>query len=226
MSRSSVAALTEPALGWPGWAHLRYCAQVELLLMALFASVYAATDWIAGLHEYRVRIHFDWELGIPLIAPLSVVYMSMNLMWPLAPFVIRTAESVRMTAVTIAFGILISGCIFVIVPATTAYPRPDPATLGIWAGWFEVACAVNLSYNAFPSLHVMLSAVMADALGRGKSVSARVFFTGWAIAVMASTVLAQQHHVIDVAGGLVVFLVSRSLAAARLGSLRLGSDEG
>ncbi len=68
-------------------------------------------------------------------------------------------------------------------------------------------------YNAFPSLHVAISAVCA--LGY-LSIKSKLFkwMATWTILIIASTVLTKQHYFLDIVGG--IFLAAGSFYIAKM----------
>lgn len=211
MNTSTKNQTYDKVIDWPGWDHLRYCYLIELLVLLLFVIVYGGTDYLIGLHDYRVRIHFDWELEIPLIVWISTIYMSINFVWPIAPLIIRRREEVQFLVRVIVISIIISGIIFLIVPAAPAYKEPLLEEIYGWEFWYKSASAVNLTYNSFPSLHVALVLALTNSLIRNKNPMFKIICWIWAFFVAISTVLAHQHHVIDIFGGIIVFWVASKL---------------
>ena len=50
----------------------------------VFAVVFAGTDYITGLHSFRVHIHLVFEPRIPFVPALASLYLSMGVMFALA----------------------------------------------------------------------------------------------------------------------------------------------
>jgi len=71
-------------------------------------------------------------------------------------------------------------------------------------------------YNAFPSLHVAISAICALGYWRAKS---RLFqpMLFWIILIIFSTVLTKQHYFLDVAAGIVLAIFSFNISSSLLG---------
>src|SRR5215831_8107442 len=79
----------ERFLGWPGWRHLRFAVLVSLIGTIWFVIVYAGCDAITAHRAARVRVHLDAELRIPFIPETVLVYSSIYLLFPGAPFILR-----------------------------------------------------------------------------------------------------------------------------------------
>ena len=81
-------------------------------------------DRVLRLHHYRVRVHLDEELRIPLVPQAVLGYMSIYpLLWAPA-FILRTRRELRALALTLAAVIFIAGIFFVLVPVEAAFPPP------------------------------------------------------------------------------------------------------
>ena len=77
--------------GWPGGSNLAY-AYVVLgpPVFAWFVLVYAGCDHLTGLHDYRVPLHFAFELAIPFVPAMVLLYNSLHLAYSITPFILRT----------------------------------------------------------------------------------------------------------------------------------------
>ena len=166
---------------------------------ALFAAVYGTTNWITSLHAWRVPVHMQFELAIPLVPAAAWVYMSVNLLMAVLPFVLRTAEELDAFLAELRRMLAVAAVFFLLVPAETAYA---PAHLtGASATLLTFADRINLDHNLLPSLHVALAAASARVMAARLGVAGTFFVWLWALAIAASTLLTHQHHVLDVAGG-------------------------
>ena len=63
----------------------------------LFRSRLAYGEWAA-----RVRVHLDAELGIPFIAVWILVYRSIDIMFLMSPFILRTRPEIRGLTLTLS----------------------------------------------------------------------------------------------------------------------------
>ena len=98
---------------------------------------------------------------------------------------------------------VLAGLVFVLWPAKLGFARvlPDDA---FYARLFAGLFALDRPHNLVPSLHVTYSAAIALALMRAVPLGGRVALSVWLLAICASTVLVRQHHMLDVATGLVL----------------------
>jgi membrane-associated phospholipid phosphatase len=212
------AARRDPFVAWPGWPHLRTTALLSLANTLWFLAVYGGMDALTARRSLRVPIHCAAELRIPFIPAMTAFYMSLYLMFALAPFVLRTRREIRAFILTLAVAILCGGVGFLLIPAELAFAPPREADLGAWAGLFHLADTLNLTYNLVPSLHVTFAAVCASVLGAHASTAGKVLLWTWAVLIAASTVLIHQHYLLDVATGWMLAVVAVRFVYRRLAS--------
>lgn len=190
-----------PFLGWPGWGVFAEALVLAAAQTLWWLAVYAGADWLTGLRADRVRIHFDAELDIPYVPAFLLVYRSIDLMFLLAPFVLRTRAELRGLALTLAVVTAIAGVGFLLAPAEAAYL---PESHGIWAPLHAWNRHIVLTYNMAPSLHVALSVVTLSEYGLPCGKVGRGLLAAWAMAIALSTLLTHMHHVLDVVTGLLL----------------------
>jgi membrane-associated phospholipid phosphatase len=208
----------QPFLGWPGWAHLRYAALLSLANAFWFVLVYGGMDSLTARRSFRVPVHFPAELAIPFVPAMTLFYMSIYLLFWMAPFVLRTRREFRALVITLAFAIFCGGIGFLLFPADLAFAPPREEELGIWAAMFNFADKLNLTYNLLPSLHVAFAVICVAIFSARTPVAGKVLLWFWAAMVAASTVLVHQHHLLDVATGWLLALVCVRSIFGRCGS--------
>jgi membrane-associated phospholipid phosphatase len=204
----------EPFLAWPGRAHLREAALLALANTLWFLVIYGGADLLTAHRTLRVPVHLAAELAIPLVPWMTVAYMSIYPLFVMAPFVLRTRREFRAAVATLAGVILIGGICFLLIPAQLAFAPPRPGELGAWAGLYDFADRLNLTYNLVPSLHVAFAVACVAMFARRAPRPLQPLLWAWALLIAASTVLTHQHHILDavtgwllgVAGVRVVFL--------------------
>lgn len=192
----------EPFFAWPGWSHVGYFVGCGMVVGAWFALVYGGCDWITAHRTLRVPVHVAWELQIPFVPWMAPVYLSMNALFLLAPFILRTRAQLRAMTQSLLLVTGIAGVFFLLLPAECAFPPHGDA--GIWAGVFGLADGINLTYNLAPSLHVTFAVLCAGIFAQRARAAGKVALWSWAGAIALSTVLTHQHHVVDVLGGLLL----------------------
>jgi membrane-associated phospholipid phosphatase len=218
IARPKAMERAEPYLAWPGWAHLRYALLLSLANTLWFVLVYAGMDSLTARRSFRVPVHFPAELAIPFVPAMTLFYMSIYLLFWMAPFVLRTRREFRALVITMAVAIFCGGIGFLLFPADLAFAPPREEELGIWAAMFHFADKLNLTYNLLPSLHVAFAVICVAIFSARTPVAGKVLLWFWATMVAASTVLIHQHHLLDVATGWLLALVcARSIFGRYVG---------
>jgi membrane-associated phospholipid phosphatase len=185
-------------------------AKTAVSLSLLFVMVYGSTNWIAAKRpsEDVGLWYFAWELtAIPYVPLLIVPYMSIDLLFFAAPFLCRDERELRVFANRVVFTTLVAAAFFLLLPLKLAWPKRPPV-----AGWFgefvERCCTVpimmELPHNLFPALHIALAMILADIYGRHTRGITRVLSYIWFSLIGLSTMLTWQHHLVDIAGGVVL----------------------
>src|SRR5262249_38304450 len=92
-------AVVDPPMtpGPPFWnrptlGHLWHAALLGVACTVWFGLVYGGADWLTHQHRYRVRLHTNVELAVPLVPAAVVGYMSLYPLFWIAPFVLRTGR--------------------------------------------------------------------------------------------------------------------------------------
>ena len=185
---------------WPSRAHWRHFALLYGLLTILFVVVFGGADWITRHHSVRIHAFWAFELSIPLVPWMVVPYMTMYVVFLLAPFLLPKRELNRL-GFALAQVILVSGVAFLALPAELGFP-PATAPGSVWGPWLRLADRLNLDFDLIPSLHVALFTTCAGVYAARVAPWARALLGLWLVLVTASTVLTHQHHLIDAATGL------------------------
>jgi membrane-associated phospholipid phosphatase len=203
----------QPLFAWPGARHLGEMAILSAAVLLLFVIVYGGADWVTGFRN-RHHAHLPMELQIPFVPAAVIGYMSLYGLFAIAPFILRTKRELRALAATLATAIVVGGICFLLFPAELAFP--EPTKLGEWQKLYAVADQINLHYNLVPSLHVALAIICVDLFARRAVLMGALVFWLWGAAVCASTVFLHQHHLVDVAAGLVLALAVNRVVYPRL----------
>jgi protein-tyrosine phosphatase/membrane-associated phospholipid phosphatase len=182
-------------------------ARTSVLLSLLFLVVYGSTNWFTA---QRPDVHVGtWLLACELTAipfvPLFIVpYMSLDLLFFLAPFLCRDDRELRVFAQRVGFSILVAAAFFLVLPLKLAWPE-RPHIDGWFGGFLEQSCTapflMEYPHNLFPALHITLSIILADIYARHLRGIVKVLLSIWFTLIALSTVLTWQHHLIDIAGG-------------------------
>lgn len=208
----ATAITGETADGWvwrPARADVLRSLAWAWLLTLLFVAVYGYCNWVTVTRASRWRLWFDWELAIPFVPWMVWPYLSLFVSFFLPMFALR-ARALDTLCRRLALAVIISGAVFLQMPAEWGYERP--AVAPNWA--FALIFAFDLPHNLVPSLHVSWGAIILWSLRKVSSGLVQRLCEAWFVVLCASVLLIHQHHVIDVAGGIlvarVVFFVVRA----------------
>jgi hypothetical protein len=169
------------------------------VLTILFFSVYGYCNWAAAASAARWRLWFDWERDIPFIAWMVWPYFSLFASFFLPMFALRR-QALDILCRRLALTVAVSGAIFLMFPAELAFVRPvDPPNPG-----FALIYAWDLPHNLAPSLHISWAATILWSLRMVSPPLIRRLLETWFVVLCAAVLLTHQHHVIDVAGGILV----------------------
>jgi membrane-associated phospholipid phosphatase len=149
-----------------------------------------------------VTLQTTVDKAIPLY-PIWVVPYLLALPWWLAGLLwaaIRMQGRLyRAFVIATAFAILVGTLIYIFFP--TYEPRPSITPTG-WAGDLLLRVYQNdRPYNAFPSSHTYLTALISFFFWRWKPRLA-LLWLGILVVVLLSTLFTWQHSLLDLAGGL------------------------
>jgi membrane-associated phospholipid phosphatase len=182
--------------------NLRAYAAYAGALLLLFVVVYTGTNWISAQRGESYRIFTDWELALPFMPGLIVVYFSIGIALCLPLFGLEHHE-LRPFAMAFALATGIAGVCFLLFPARAGFER-----LPLVHGYeliFKMLYAFDLPYNTVPSLHVTYSTLTVLAVRRNvRHRLARIGLALWLAAMLLTVVLVRQHHVVDVVTGVVL----------------------
>jgi membrane-associated phospholipid phosphatase len=187
-------------------ASLKLTIPLSYLFSKIFFSVYGGASLLARIRGARPDFHFDWELRLPFIPWLAIVYLSVPLLLLLTPFILRTWRSFTPFFLTLTAETLVAGVFFLLLPMVQAYPAREAHGFG--GAIFHLADRLNLDYNEFPSLHIAFTVTAAIVFGRRCGPLGRTLFALWAVVVAVSTLFLHEHHLLDLAAGATLGLVS------------------
>ena len=180
---------------WVGWG---------AVVLVWFIVIYGGCNWLTAQRTTRVRLDFEFERSIPVVPAMAYVYLSLTpLMW-CSGWVLTDPREWRALAFTMMAAITLGGIGFLILPADLAYPPLHESLPVQWHGLFAFVRWLVGDHNLFPSLHVALAWICMSAYCREGPVRLQPVWIVWSGVIIAATVLAHQHHLVDVVGGMVV----------------------
>jgi len=172
-----------------------------------FFGVYPTMNWVTSLRGRPLHLYVPAELSIPFLPQFVWAYLSMYLLFLLPVFLVPVGAMPALGKQLIV-GSLISGLLFLVIPAELGFVRQVPGGAP-YAAIFARVFSVDRPYNLVPSLHVIFSAAIALACAAFARPAVRVLLLAWLVVIVASTVLVHQHHLLDVAAALAIVVVLR-----------------
>ena len=165
--------------------------------------IYFPANSYAAKQTELYRIYANWELAIPLVPWMVLVYISYLGVFIVLAFVIKTTDAYKALGYSLLVTLAVSGAIFVLFPGHLGYSRTD--NVPMYGSLFRFLFSIDLPYNLFPSLHVSFAGLCVLAMIH--QTDHRWFhrlLKIWFACVCASVVLTHQHHLFDVASALLL----------------------
>lgn len=195
----------------------RFLRQALILIAMMLASLglYLTVEWTRG-RDATIVTQIEWDRYIPLRIEWVWVYMIPYLIGPgfvgiLSPATFRWY--IRRGIILV----VVSCMIFAVLPTKTVRPTVGDLGPGLTADLYRNMIEVDgPAANAAPSLHVSLTCLLFWALYRDFRRWWPIALAGVAV-VWLSTLLTHQHHIIDVATGILL-----ACLVARIGNGKRG----
>lgn len=186
----------------------------------IFAILYSLTNSYAQTLFYDIQfselnsINSVWpkkiynlttpiDAAIPFM-PLMIVPYSWSIMLFCASFfMVKTPAQLSLLTRKLILATLFACLIFYVFPAKFTVERPT--VLG-WARYgYQFLHITDKPFNQFPSLHVTYAVLLGTSLWQlSKSALYRLALCCICSLIIVSTVLTYQHHLLDIAGGLLL----------------------
>jgi 1-acyl-sn-glycerol-3-phosphate acyltransferase len=174
-------------------------------LALLFIGIYGGCNWITAQRSDVGVLYFEWERLIPFWPLMIVPYLSIDAFFLAAPFLCRDREELGVFSRRISAAIFVAGLCFTLFPLRFGFERP---AVDGWLGvLFEGFTSLDRPFNLFPSLHITLAVILAETYARHTRGLTRIAVLAWFALIGLSTILTFQHHVIDLAGGLLLAVI-------------------
>jgi membrane-associated phospholipid phosphatase len=195
-----------PCIGVPTLSRFRKLA----LNWVVFSLCYPLANHLAQQAQVRRSFALAADAAVPFLPWMIVPYASLSLVFTLVFFLVRTCEELRIVSRRLLLATVAGSLVFALAPARFSLARPIP-TEALPATLFRWLDLIDQPYNQMPSLHVAYSVILWLALHPLYRGGARVALGIWLALVSAGTVLTWQHHLIDVAAGMVLAVASALL---------------
>lgn len=173
-----------------------------------FLPIYFGAGYLAARADRSFGLYWAWEREIPFVPWMIWPYLSLFVLFQLPLFQMSAGQIAALSRQSTAT-LLAAGAFFLLVPTHAGFaPAAVPA---FYRSLFELLAALDTPHNLAPSLHVAFSALIL--LGCASRTSSRLAwcYRGWLLLLSLSTLLVHQHHLFDVASGLLLALVMRRL---------------
>lgn len=177
----------------------------SIWLSVLFLVVYSSSNWLTTLRSDVGTWAYDWEVWIPFVPAMIIPYMSIDLFFVVAPFILVDQRARVVFGRRIALTILIAALCYLMFPLVLVMDRPRVEG---WLGLiFNPFVSMDKPHNLLPSLHIALGVLLAECYLRRSTGWWRIGLAGWFTLICLSTLLTWQHQVVDLAGGVLLALV-------------------
>lgn len=184
----------------PHREELRLYLCLVVALSSLFILVYGGLNELTAWRPNRLRLYAAWELGIPLVPWMVLIYFSIFPVFLLPLFYLDTAQ-MKGLAKAMGWATIAAGVSFLLFPAELGFARPSQ--LPAFAGVFQVIYWLDRPHNLVPSLHICYSAQCLWWLARFCP-AWRWPAALWLLLLSLSVLLVHQHHLLDVVSALPV----------------------
>lgn len=186
---------------WPTRDILLLYLGLGLLLDLLFVLVYGGSNWLNSTRQDHFALYASWELRIPMLPAMVYVYLSISLFFLLPLFSLKR-DRMLLLAKRMAAAIVIAGLLFNLIPTVSGFERD--VALEQAHPLFKLLYLLDRPHNLFPSLHVALSTILLAMVLPTASASWRLLLTAWWLLLCFSVLFVHQHHLLDIAGGLLL----------------------
>ena len=197
----------------------------------IFAILYSLTNLYAQTLLYDIQfselssINSVWpkkvynlatpiDVAIPFIPPMIVPYSWSIMLFCAGFFMVKTPAQLFLLTRKLILATLFACFIFYVFPAKFTFERP--IVLGWMRYGYQFLHITDKPFNQFPSLHVAYAVLLGTSLWQlSKSTLYRLALCCICSLIIVSTVLTYQHHLLDIAGGLLlaalVFIMSNNV---------------
>ncbi len=196
----------KPFIDLPRGVNAGVLASLAIIFFILFIFFYGGASALSSNIPWRFEVTLPFENYIPFMPEAALVYLSLNVLLGLAPFVLRDWREFFPLFATLVAEMIVSTVFFLVLPIYTTFPERHAE--GLAGVVFGIADFLNLEGNFFPSLHVAFAFSSAFAFAPKVQLPGRIALFGWVIAIALSTTLIHEHHILDVIAGLLLALLA------------------
>ena len=171
-------------------------------VMGMWALGYCLPNALNTLRPCTMAWAASWEASLPYFGWMVIPYLSMKVLYALAPFYCGTRAELRTLVRRLAAVISVAAFFFVLYPTRLPESKPDPVTA--LDRLFYRLLNLDFPNNCFPSLHVAFAIILASVYMRPFVGWRRWGVGSWFALIALSTVLARQHFVLDASAGVLL----------------------
>lgn len=189
----------------PNFVRLRAIIIYGVIATIAFTLIYGLCNDAASKAEDYYHLYTQFELSIPLIPWMIYPYLSLNLLFVVAAFVLRSEKSIKAFCLSLSISAVLAGIVFYFFPGQLGFVREVPAGYeALYNGMF----AIDHPHNLFPSLHVTYSSLSIwSMVEQTKSKVFHRILWIWLLVISFSVVLVHQHHLFDIFTGWILAYV-------------------
>ena len=178
--------------------------------LAFCSGLYLSTNRITSGLENTSQMFLQWELEIPLIPCFIILYTSFCLLLVMSFLSCPTRQELKNLSCQMILSSVIACSCFLILPGELGYMRKESA--GLFQPIYDLLFVLDNPTNLFPSLHIALSYIaLFSSLAQTKWFIWKTGLVLWFFGICASVVLVHQHHLFDIATGLVLGVFVRRM---------------
>jgi len=198
----------QPWLRMPDRPTLKTVLGWYLIIDLLFVTIYGGINWITHQRTDLLGLYLRTELAVPLVPEAIWIYFSLFILF-LLPIFVLPGERVREEARAAIVGLIIAAAIWLLLPARLGFERVLP--LG-YEDVYGLVFALDQPHNLVPSLHVVFSTLVVLACVETAPRPQRLVLWCWLGSISLSTLLTHQHHLLDLATGVLLAFFCRTVA--------------
>jgi membrane-associated phospholipid phosphatase len=184
--------------------NLKLYLYLGFLITVLFVVIYGGSNWFNSDRTHYFQLYFPWEIRIPFIPAMILVYLSLQLLF-LLPLLHCDRADLLLLAKRMAAAIPVAGIMFILLPTQLGFAHQDTAS--VYRPLYDMLYTLDRPHNLFPSLHVTLSTLVVASLLRQIRGMLRGLYILWLLFLYLSVLLVHQHHVLDIAGGIALAIL-------------------
>ena len=168
-----------------------------LLTLVIWAASYRLVAELTLERSKNLSLATSLDTTLPLIPEMTLIYVSIYLMW--LPLVFSSAINYDYFKHTVTATYLVLGLLYIFYFAMpSSYPRPPIFDCACWRHTpLNILYEVDLPNNTSPSSHAAGVAILLVATwGKFKLLSS-ILFKLWGSSIIVSTVAIKQHYLQD-----------------------------